>query len=176
MRFFFFGLLRDRDILELVLGRPAQRWPLPCARLAGFHLARLRGDSFPLLLPAPGGAVEGIVVEDFAEAELDRLHFFESVEYAPRPVQVELAEGGMTEAHIFAATERAHHDDEEWHFEDWLARHKARDLRESELWMALYGHLSIAEADRLWDEALAEGRSLEDVVGEVLGAPCGART
>ncbi len=175
MRFFFFGLLRDRDFLELVLGRPALRWPLPCARLAGFRLVRLRGDSFPLLLPAPGGTVEGIVVEDFAEAELDRLHFFESVEYAPRPVQVERAEGGIIEAHIFAATERALHDGEEWHFEDWLARHKAKDLRESELWMTLYGHLSIAESDRLWDAALAEGRSLEDVVEEILGAPRGAR-
>ncbi len=175
MRFFFYGLLRDRDLLELVLGRLARRWPMPCARLAGFRLVRLRGDSFPLLLPAPGGAVEGIVVEDFGEAELDRLHFFESVEYAPRPVQVERAEGGIIEAHIFAATERALHDGEEWRFEDWLARHKAKGLRETELWMALYGHLSIAESDRLWDAALAEGRSLEDVVEEILGAPCGAR-
>ncbi len=52
---------------------------------------------------------------------------------------------------------------------------KTQDLRETELWMAFFGHLEIAEADRRWDEALAAGRSIEDLVREVRGAPLRAR-
>ncbi len=46
-------------------------------------------------------------------------------------------------------------------------RDKARALHEAELWMALYGHLSVEEADRRWDAALAAGQTIEDLVREV---------
>jgi hypothetical protein len=169
MQFFFFGLLRDREVLELVLGRPVSGWPLPCARLPDHRLVRLRGDNFPLLVAAPGGSVEGILVEGLGREELARLHFFESVEYAPRAVRVQDSSGAWLDAQVFGATGRAAADGADWRFEDWLARHKARDLHETALWLALYGHLEPAEADRRWDEARAEGRALEELVREVSG-------
>ncbi|MFQ5774337.1 MAG: gamma-glutamylcyclotransferase family protein [Kiloniellaceae bacterium] len=171
MRFFFFGLLADSDMLELVIGRPAPGRPFPRARLAGFRLARLRGESFPVLAPAPGSRVEGVVVGGLSAADVDRILFFESVEYEPAPVAVELLDGGIVEAQAFTASARGDAADEEWRFEDWLARHKARDLRETALWMTLYGRLDVAAADRLWDRARAEGRPLEDLIREIRRAP-----
>ncbi len=176
MRFFFFGLLRDKDVLELVVDRPL---PVPAfhrARLGDMRLVRLRGETSPMLVGSPGAWVSGVIVEGLAEADLERIHFFESLEDEPCTVEVEPLEGGRVEALAFAATARTAHDDEEWRFEDWVARHKARDLRETELWMAFFGHLEIAEADRRWDEALAAGRSIEDLVREVRGAPLRARS
>ncbi len=176
MRFFFFGLLRDKDVLELVVDRPL---PVPAfhrARLGDVRLVRLRGETSPMLVGSPGAWVSGVIVEGLAEAEIERIHFFESLEYEPCIVEVEPLDGGRVEALAFAATARTAHDDREWRFEDWLARHKTQVLRETELWMAFFGHLEIAEADRRWDEALAAGRSIEDLVREVRGAPLRARS
>jgi hypothetical protein len=171
MRFFFFGLLRDMDMLELVIDRRPPAQAIPRARLGDARLVRLREETFPMLVRSPGEWVPGVIVEGLTGADVERIHFFESVEYEPCAVEVELLEGGRAEALAFAATTRVGHDDVAWRFEDWVARHKARDLREAELWMAFFGHLEIAEADRRWDEALAAGRSIEDLVREVCGRP-----
>ncbi len=176
MRFFFFGLLRDRDMLEMVIDRPLGSAPFPRARLAGARLARLRGETFPMIVDAPGAWLPGVIVEGLTEADLVRIHFFESVEYEPSAVRVELVDGGGIDAIAFAATARASHDGDAWRFEDWVARHKAQALRETELWMAFFGHLDVEEADRRWNEALADGRSIEDLVREVCGACVPARS
>ncbi len=88
----------------------------------------------------PGASVPGVVTEGL--------------------VEVELSGGEGVEAQAFAPTERAVHDEAPWSFEDWRARDKAR---------ALHGHLSVEEADRRWDGALAAGQTLEDMVREVCG-------
>ncbi len=176
MRFFFFGLLRDKDVLELVIDRPLPVQAFHRARLGDARLVCLRDETSPMLVGNPGAWVPGVIVEGLTEADLERIHFFESLEYEPCTVEVEPLDGGRVEAIAFAATARTAHDDDEWRFQDWVARHKTQDLRETELWMAFFGHLEIAEADRRWDEALAAGRSIEDLVREVRGAPRRARS
>ncbi len=169
MRFFFFGLLRDSDVLELVTGRPWAADRFTGARLADARLVHLRDETFPMLVAAPGVWVPGVLVEGLAESDLDRIGFFESVEYQPSTVEVELQGGGGIEARAFAATARAAPHEEPWSFENWSLHHKARALRETELWMALHGHLSAEEADRRWDAARAAGQTIEDMVREVRG-------
>lgn len=170
MRFFFFGLLRDVDVLKLVTGRPWTVDRFIGARLADATLVHLRGEVFPMLAPSPGVWVPGVIAENLGGSDLDRIRFFESVEYEPTKVEVVLSNGEAVEAHAFAATMPAAHDEEPWSFEDWRVRDKARTLREAELWMALFGHLSVEEADRHWDETLAAGRRIEEMVREVLAA------
>ena len=167
MRFFFFGLLRDAEVLELVIGRPWTADRFTSARLAGSQLVRLRGETFPMLVTAPGVWVPGVLARGLTASDLDRIGFFESVEYQPATVEVEVSSGECVEARAFATTRRAVHDEAPWSFEDWRRRDKARALRETELWMALYGHLSAEEADRRWDAALAAGQTIEDLVREV---------
>ncbi len=176
MRFFFFGLLRDKDVLELVIDRPLPVQAFRRARLGDARLVRLRDETSPMLVRNPGTWVPGVIAEGLVEADLERIHFFESLEYEPCTVEVEPLDGGRVEALAFAATARMTHDDEEWRFEDWVAHHKTQDLHETELWMAFFGHLEIAEADRRWDEALTDGRLIEDLVREVRGAPRRARS
>ncbi len=170
MRFFFFGLLRDADVLERVTGRLWTADRFTGARLADARLVRLRGETFPMLVAAPGVWVPGLLVEGVTESDLDRIRFFESVEYQPATVEVELQVGGRVEARAFATTLRAVHDEEPWSFVVWRLRDKARALCEAELWMALHGYLSVEEADRRWDAALAAGQTIEDLVREVRGA------
>ncbi len=176
MRFFFFGLMRDSDVLELVVDRPSPAQAFPPARLADARLVHLRNETFPMLVRAPGAYVPGVIVEELNETDVARIRFFESVEYEPSTVMVEPLEGGRIEALAFVATKRAHPDGDAWRFEDWVARHKAQELRKLKLWMALFGHLEIGEADRRWDEALAAGRSIEDFVRDVCAVPLQARS
>jgi hypothetical protein len=174
MRFFFFGLLRDPEVLALVTGRPWTADRFLGARLADAALVHLRGEVFPILVPAPGAWVPGVVVAGLGGSDLDRIQFFESVEYEPTKVAVELLGGETVEAHAFAATPRAAHsaahNEAPWSFEAWRARDKARALHEAELWMALYGRLSVEEADRRWDAALAAGQTIDEMVREVCAA------
>ena len=169
MRFFFFGTLRDREILEAVIGRPFPGPPFPPARLPGHRLERMARETFPLLIAAPDAAAPGVVVEGLVAADVERIRFFESVEYEPQPREIELESGGRLDCLVFAATAAAGLTGESWRYEDWLARHKARELREARLWMAFHGHLPVEQADRLWNEAVAAGRAIEDLVAEVTG-------
>ncbi|MDJ0947196.1 MAG: gamma-glutamylcyclotransferase family protein [Kiloniellales bacterium] len=169
MRFFFFGSLRDHDILEVVIGRSFPRRPFPAGHLPDHRLERMAKETFPLLVAAPGAQAPGIVVEGLETADIERIHFFESVEYEPRLHTVELAAGGTLDCHLFAATPVAGVTGEYWHYDDWAARHKAKELREARLWMAFHGRVTAAEADRLWNEAVAGDRALEDLVAEVIG-------
>ncbi len=175
MRFFFFGLLSDPELLDLVLDRPLPGHPFPAARLDGHRLVRVRRETFPMLVPAPGRQVPGIMVDGLSDADVRRITFFESVEYEPRPLAVDFA-GAQVEALAFATTARAVPDQEPWTVEDWQVRFKAHDLREARLWMSFYGVVDVVEADRLWEAARASGRPFEDLVTEVCGLPRRARS
>jgi len=171
MRFFFFGTLMDKDIMEAVAGHalPDNRF-LP-SRLTGYRRVVVRKETFPMLLEAPGAEVDGVVVEGLSAGALDRIHFFESVEYEARRVDVMLEDGARTAAHLFAATDYAANSGEDWSSEVWQARHKEKGLRETFLWMGLYGFLEPEHANGLWDETLAGGRDLIDFVREIRREP-----
>jgi len=171
LRFFFFGLLSDPDILELVISRPPPGQPFSAARLMDRRLYRVENETFPMLTEAPGEAVPGVIVEGLTDNDLARIEFFESLEYEHRVIEVDLLAGPRIQARAFAATAHAAPATEIWTVEDWRRRHKAKDLREAAIWMSLYGILSIEEADRLWDAALKSGRSPEDAVREFLAGP-----
>jgi hypothetical protein len=165
MGYFFFGTLMDSDVMEAVIGRPPlASWSRP-ARLAGYRVVCFHKEPFPVLVAEPGETVAGIIVDWLNAADIERVRFFESVEYAPQPVTVDLDGGGRETALVFADSGAAERSDARWDIGTWRARQKAEHLRLTRLWMALYGRYDIATANRLWDEAVAAGRPLEDLVG-----------
>lgn len=169
MRFFFFGSLMDADVLAVVLGRPLARGALPRAWLVGWRRMRLAGQPYPILVPDPDGEVDGILVEGLNETDVGRVLFYESMEYRPATVVVTDEKGVEVEARTFLGAVEARHDHESWDLEAWRIRYKAMALRETRLWMALYGRLTIEEADRRWKAATVAGKPLEDMVEEVTG-------
>ncbi len=104
MRFFFFGSLRDHDILEAVIGRAFPRRAFPAAQLPDHRLERMAQETFPLLVAAAGALAPGVVVEGLEAADIERIHFFESVEYEASLHSIALAGGGALDCHLFAAT------------------------------------------------------------------------
>jgi len=131
MRFFFYGTLRDPDVAAVVLGRNlAAEWATR-AILPGYRTVRLAVDPYPVLSPDRSGEAAGIVTPDLAAADVGRIVFFESVEYAPREMKIMTPAGDVLTAHVFGATERARHDGVDWRIDDWRASEKARALREA---------------------------------------------
>ena len=54
MRFFFYGTLRDRDVMALVLGRRLPPAAFAPASLPGHARRRAKGASYPIVVRDPG--------------------------------------------------------------------------------------------------------------------------
>ncbi|MGH6887228.1 MAG: gamma-glutamylcyclotransferase family protein, partial [Geminicoccales bacterium] len=84
MSFFFFGTLMDRDVLEIVLGRPVGEDELAPARLRGYRRVRTATRPYPMLKPDPDGVVEGMLLIEASRRDEVRILHFEDQEYVDR--------------------------------------------------------------------------------------------
>lgn len=161
MRLFFFGTLMDRDLLSVVLDRPADTLRVTQARLSGFGRRQTAEEAFPVLVPQADGRVDGVIAHGIGYGDVDRLLFFEGGEYGLSELTVTTGHGRMT-AHLFASTGVLTATDQPWSFNAWQTLDKGLALVEAELLMALYGTMSTTAADRLWDgiKARAAARQL----------------
>lgn len=133
---FLFGTLMDRDVLALVLKRPLQAAALETARLDGFRRERARGASWPLLVAAPGEAVEGCLLGDLATRDIGRINHYEGGEYRAELHTVRLANGTRCRAWLYMAREhRLASSGEPWELERWQAHGKHGLLARCPRWM-----------------------------------------
>lgn len=139
---FVFGTLLDADLRRVVLG-PHDRPVLSSAHLRGFARQRVAGESFPMLVPAPGGLVEGALIGGLGPQALARLRFYEGPGYALRPLTVEghgaPARRRRSRARVFLATGRLRDSGQAWCLRAWQSGDKSRALLEARHLMALYG-------------------------------------
>ncbi|MCU0853374.1 MAG: NUDIX domain-containing protein [Rhodobacteraceae bacterium] len=161
---FFYGTLRHRPLLDLVLGPAgAARMRLTPARLPG-HLARwVEGECFPLIR-AEDGAAEGVLAEGFLPEDIARLEYYEGgFLYGLSPMTVE-ARGRRVEARVFFPEEGAWAVGAPFELGDWEARWGAITLNAAADYMAGYGRFSAAEQvrrfprmrARAWSRVMAE--------------------
>lgn len=154
-RYFFFGTLMDRDVLELVLARPVDGAGLQPATLHGYRRVRVRKDSFPMLVEDAAAAVEGIVFETRTTEEDARILFFEDYDYdlaACRPV----TRAGPVEAMFCGIEAGVEASDEPWLLDVWASRHKAGFLKLSEIYMNCFGRMTPEEAEPIWEQGRLE--------------------
>lgn len=132
MVYFFYGTLCDSDVRRLILGYRATPRQLQSARLPGFRRKRARGRSYPVLVRAPGGLVDGLLFRP-RPGDAGRLAAYEGPEYRTRALPV--CRGGRhgqnpARARVFlpaGATLPASFDD--WQLRRWQRRDKAAFLR-----------------------------------------------
>ena len=130
MRFFFYGTLRDRDLLSLVLGRPVARDGLKPAVLRDWRRHPARGKTYPILLRERGAVTEGDVLDGVSSAEQRCLALYEGEGYDLIRVFATIGDGdtplGMM---MFAPSGKAPPAlDGDWSLDEWRIRHKARAL------------------------------------------------
>jgi Gamma-glutamyl cyclotransferase, AIG2-like len=135
MTYFFFGTLRDREVLATVLDRPVAADELSRAWLHGYQRVRAANASYPILVPAPGVVVGGVVFQPRNDRDDVRIRHFEDGEYAERWLNVHLAGGRRLAARVFLALEVLGATDEAWDLATWARAHKAAFLEQCREWM-----------------------------------------
>jgi hypothetical protein len=150
-RYFFFGTLMDRDVLELVLARSVADDAFVPATLDGYRRVRVGKDSFPMLIEEPGGAVEGIVYQTRTAEEDARILFFEDFDYGLLPCRPRTADG-VVEAMFCGIDTAVEPSDEVWHLDGWAKRHKSGFLKLSEIYMNCFGRMTPEEAEPVWEK------------------------
>jgi hypothetical protein len=133
--FFFFGTLMDPEVLERVLDRPIAGEELTPARLMGFRRVRSARGTYPLLVPGPGGIVNGMLLKAASLRDARRIIHFESEEYDSRWLTVQAADGGTTKARVFFALAGVGRTDETWELDAWAHTHKEAFLEQCRAWM-----------------------------------------
>jgi gamma-glutamylcyclotransferase (GGCT)/AIG2-like uncharacterized protein YtfP len=92
---FVYGSLLFPDIFEAVTRALPRRSD---ATLDGYARYRLRGESYPAIVPEPGARTAGAVYHDLTLDMLERLDRFEGLEYERARVSVVLAAGPAVSA------------------------------------------------------------------------------
>ncbi|WP_299686400.1 NUDIX domain-containing protein [uncultured Tateyamaria sp.] len=77
-RMFFFGTLRHRPLLALVLGRALNSLDVTDDSLPGYRTDAVAEGPFPMLTPDKGSAAPGIVVSGLTETDRARLDYYEA--------------------------------------------------------------------------------------------------
>lgn len=127
MDLFFYGTLMDLDVLSRVTGRPFTADALLPATLTGWRRVRALGEPYPIVLPEPGGVVQGVVVRDLTEADVAKLSHYEGTKYDLVPADAEIG-GKPHPVRFYRPGPAFKADPEPWVFENWLKDEKAAFL------------------------------------------------
>jgi gamma-glutamylcyclotransferase (GGCT)/AIG2-like uncharacterized protein YtfP len=123
MHVFTYGSLMIPEVMRAVTGRDFRH---EAAALAGYGRYRIRGESYPGIVPDGAAGVEGVVYRDVDPASIERLDRFEGDMYVRTAVTVVAPEGTRVpaETYVVRPEERARISDRPWS----LAEFRARDL------------------------------------------------
>jgi Gamma-glutamyl cyclotransferase, AIG2-like len=135
MAYFFFGTLMDREVLATVLDRAVGGDELRRAWLHGYRRVRAASVSYPILVPAAGLVVGGVVFQPKSTRDDVRIRHFEEGEYAEHWSLVRLAGGRRLAARVFLAFEALQATEDAWDLGAWASAHKAAFLAQCREWM-----------------------------------------
>jgi hypothetical protein len=160
---FSFGTLRDPELFAAVVGRPLGGFAVETAHLPGHAAEYALGMPYPVLVPAPGERLAGLVIAGLAAIEIERIQFYETLEYELRPVIVEVG-GRARPARSFFASTRLAASGARWRLEDWQATAKPEAVAMASAAMRFFGRIALAEINERWPEIerLAEAARAED--------------
>jgi hypothetical protein len=134
MTYFFFGTLMDRDVLAAVLDRPVPEGELRQAWLHDYRRVRAATACYPVLVPAPGLVVGGVLFHPASARDEVRIRHFEDGEYVERWLVAQLP-GGRLAARVFFSLETLGCTDDPWNLAEWAHRHKETFLEQCREWM-----------------------------------------
>ena len=120
---FFYGTLRDLELLATVLGRLPPAADMHHARAPGFRAVHYPDRSYPALVHVPGDAAEGVVVTGLSPFERDLLDAFEGDEYLRTPIAVMIGEE-LHEADAYLPTIPVPATNTAWSLNRWQTNHK----------------------------------------------------
>lgn len=129
MRFFFYGTLMDEAVRLLVMGVSARSLTIRPAWLDGWRRAQMRGRHYPVVVPAAGQSVAGLLADGVSEPAVLRLDRFEGADYRRSSLGLRTEAGDAATAWVYVAKDAAVAGVQPWSYDDWRRRHRAAFLR-----------------------------------------------
>ncbi|MEL6769277.1 MAG: gamma-glutamylcyclotransferase, partial [Pseudomonadota bacterium] len=163
---FFFGTLRDPELLSVVLGRSLKAGELRPARAAGVVAWQVAGEAYPMLRSDQAQAAEGVLFFPAAPDEVEALRFYEEAEYELLPISVAAGDDGF-EALYFGATGRLAAGTGAWDFEGWRRQGRAVALAAAAELMPLRGTLPVERINDYWPAIMNRARQRARAAAEV---------
>ncbi len=122
---FAYGTLMCTDIMHHVSGMPATGVP---ATLCGYARRKVRGETYPALVPDETSTVAGVLYTNLADAAWHRLDSFEGPMYRRETVTVQTEDGSIIPAETYVIHPDSRHfiEPAAWDFQDFLRHGKQR--------------------------------------------------
>lgn len=154
---FFYGSLRDPEMLACVCGRAdPDSLDMRPAVWNDVKVSRVAGESFPMAFAHPGGSAVGVVTFGLSDLERRRIGFFEDSDYALTPVTVQMGDGtegvSAVEAAVYMPTEKLRSSGEPWRLEDWPAAEKALLMACAEEQLSYLDHVPQHIVEQWWPD------------------------
>ncbi len=152
---FFYGTLRDPELLAIVLGRAVV--PVS-AHLPGHAVCHAGEAAFPLIV-AGGGGVDGLLAEGLSADDLARLQWYEGAfGYELRAVTVKTADGARAAQVWFPPQGQS--PGAAWSLRHWQDHHAPLVRATAREVMAAFGRIPADRLPRMWHimESRAQSR------------------
>lgn len=154
---FFFGSLRDAQLLERVLGRAVDPACIVAATAPGRLACALEEQAYPYLAEMPGSWAEGVVVTGLNADDMDRLEYYEEAEYGLAPLDVECG-GQMRRVQYFHSTPKVTPRTQPWDFAAWQRDEKAVAIEAAIELMAHKDVVPVEQMDTIWPGIMIRAR------------------
>ncbi|GLC34994.1 hypothetical protein PLESTM_000262800 [Pleodorina starrii] len=120
---FVYGTLMADEVVRVLIKRVPPSKP---AALKGYTRYKVKGQVFPAIVPSTAEAkVEGKVLLDLSDKELEILDVYESEEYYRATVAPVLEDGSETKADVYVWKDQYSHalNPVPWSYEEWRSNH-----------------------------------------------------
>ncbi|GIL67020.1 hypothetical protein Vafri_20410 [Volvox africanus] len=120
---FVYGTLMADEVVKVLIKRVPTSKP---AALKGYTRYQVKGQVFPAIVPSTAESkVQGKVLMDLSDKELEVLDVYESEEYYRATVMPILEDGSEIQADVYVWKDQYRHLllDEEWSFEQFMREH-----------------------------------------------------
>lgn len=143
---FFYGTLRFRPLLELVLCEPGVSLNMVSAQLPDHQVYGVQGQPFPMVAPAPGQSASGVLVRGLTARQIERLDYYEGgFDYDLRPMTLRVSDAQTAEAQVFFPRDGAWTPGDVWSLDDWALAWGEMTLHAATEVMAFYDRLGPTE-------------------------------
>jgi len=138
-KLFFYGTLRDPDLLAVVLNRPVKDIEITPAQLPGFEICAVKGREFPFARADEGCVADGILVSGLSPEDVERLIYYEGAYlYALEPVLL-VVDAAEIKAEVFVSDYAGWQPDGLWSLSAWIEQDQGVSVEAAGEVMSCFG-------------------------------------
>lgn len=136
---FNFGSMRDKQILNIVLGRIVSEQDMENTYMKGYNTYRVEGQNYPALIQDNVSITEGTLVHNLTPKDLDRIQYYEAGLFGTEVLPVYTKRGDeLKYAQVYTKhSPQVKVLDEEWDFDEYQKNIKPY-VKEVKEWMKKY--------------------------------------